>query len=162
VIDTKTGLMWSQWMWNYRSGDGPDSPTPLGGLSWTGAVLTTMNGDYSDWGGFKNWRLPSSGELQSLYAGNTEFPGLRDRLSAAGFFNDPPDRGSHQSLNQLGGAEPDVWTSTPQDGKFALGSIVTGQMSTGTGPAHVLSVRELSPCERYYYDTSKSAPPPCS
>jgi hypothetical protein len=164
VIDPKSGMMWAQEVFNYYQDTGLDNIGPRGSLSWAnGVVKDIYNGGYSDWGGFNNWRMPTEAQLKALFAGNTDPPGLRDKLSSSGgFFNNPPDRGSHQSLEQFGGSQPYVWTSSTSGGKPVSGYLPTGAIGPSSGGlASVIVVRELSPCERYYYDTSKSAPPLC-
>ena len=91
-----------------------------------------------------------------------EHPDLRGHLSSlAGFYNNPPDRGSHQPLDRFGGAYPYVWTSSVSSGQSVLGDLATGKVGLNGSPASVIAVRELSPCERYYYDISTLAPPLC-
>jgi hypothetical protein len=160
VIDTKTGLMWAQMVMNYRS-PSQDSPGD-GSLPWAKHTIQDVyNGPYSNWGDFKNWHMPSEQQLRELFSGNTQ--DLRGRLSSlAGFYNNPPGWGSHQSLNQFGGAYPYVWTSSfSSGGQPVLGDLATGEVAVNGSPASVIAVRELSPCERYYYDISTSAPPLC-
>ncbi|MFZ0388252.1 MAG: hypothetical protein WAL22_21490 [Solirubrobacteraceae bacterium] len=159
VIDTKTGLMWAQMIMNYHSPVQDDQGD--GSLSWAKHTIKDVyNGPYSDWGDFKNWRLPTEQELQGLFTGNT--PDLRGHLSTlGGFYNNPPGWASHQSLNQFGGVYPYVWTSSFSGGQTVLGDLATGQVALNGNPASVIAVREITPCERYYYDISTSAPPLC-
>jgi hypothetical protein len=162
VIDLKTGLMWSQSVWNYNYS--VPTTAPKGGKAWADRVVQDYfnNPQYSDLsGGYSNWRLPTEAELKSLFDGNTTPPGLRARLTdEGGFFQNPPNQTSRQPLDRLSN-DALVWTSTQAGNQFGMGYLPTGTFQNGTGPANVIVVRNLGPCEHYYYDLSKPLPPLC-
>jgi hypothetical protein len=163
VIDTKTGLMWAQQVWNYNDDSGLQNLGPRGSLTFANNLVRDVyNGPYTDWGSFKNWHLPSEGELRSLFDGNTAGAGgLRAALSnVGGFYQNPPDQAGHQPLERFGNSSY-VWTSSTSGGKPVQGYFPTGAIGPSDQLGNVIVVRSLSPCERYYYDTSKAAPPLC-
>jgi hypothetical protein len=163
VIDVRTGLMWSTRVWN-QSYPPPPNVTPKGGKAWADAVVSDFYNNpayFLTWGGFSNWRLPTEAELKALFKDRTQVPGLRSHLSdQGGFFTDPPSQSSHQPLDRLGN-DGLAWTSTRAGNQYVLGSLVTGAFSNGNGPANVIVVRDVGPCELYYDDLSRPVPPPC-
>jgi hypothetical protein len=105
VEDTRTGLTWT------RAAD-------LGKLDWVGASDLVKGLNKKEYGGFKDWRLPSKDELDTLatYAIKADYTGWGDALSP------------YQLFNQLGFNDAQnywYWTSNSYEGNTSYAWVIS-------------------------------------
>lgn len=113
VEDKNTGLTWT------RAAD-------LGRLDWFGASDLVNGLNAKEYGGFKDWRLPSKDELNTLltYAMRSDHPGGSDA------------RSPYQLFRQLGFNDVQnywYWTSSSYEGNMAYAWVVSMYNSAARG-----------------------------
>lgn len=94
VLDTKTGLMWRRCA---EGSSGTDCAYRARSFKWDEALLIAAD---STWAGYKDWRVPSLKELQSLVEYQCWAPAINSTV-----FPGTPELGVEEG--------PGTWTSTP-------------------------------------------------